>query len=493
MDRNDELAVLLASRVPIIVVETRDEERLLALLVNLAGGVAAADHRPLFRWTVTDGLQRIDVELAPQLHNAPPDQVLRHIRTVDKPGIYVLLDFHPYLGDPVNIRLLKDAAVGGDDIKRTILLVSHAVTLPDELASLSARFELALPDEAERRALVQGVAQQWSQEHGQRVKADAKALAMLVENLAGLDRASIERLARHAIHCDGAISSSDLPAVMAAKYELLNQDGVLSYEYDLAGFDDIGGLASLKRWIDQRRAVLLQPDSRLDPPKGLLLLGVQGCGKSLAARATAGALSRPLLRLDFGTLYNKYHGETERNLRAALTQAELMSPCVLWIDELEKGLATGDSDSGTSRRVLGTFLTWLAEQSGTVFVVATANDIQALPPELVRKGRFDEIFFVDLPGPAARQSILAIQLRQREIDPAAIDVERLAEVTDGFSGAEIEQGVIAALYAAHARQRDLATGDLLAEYMRTRPLSVVMAEQVGALRAWAEQRCVSAD
>ena len=254
----------------------------------------------------------------------------------------------------------------------------------------------------------------------------------------------------------------------------------------------MGGLGRLKQWLTERNQVLADPPPGLDPPRGLLLAGVQGCGKSLAARATAGVLGRPLLRLDFAVLYDKFHGETERRLRESLKQAELMAPCVLWIDEIEKGLATGESDSGTSRRVLGAFLTWLAEQRGGVFVVATANDVQGLPPELVRKGRFDELFFVDLPDRDTRREILEIHLKRREMEPKSFDLAKLAQATEGFSGAELEQGVVAAWYTAHAGGMTLDTGHLMSEFLRTRPLSVVMAERVAALRSWANGRCVPA-
>jgi SpoVK/Ycf46/Vps4 family AAA+-type ATPase len=224
-----------------------------------------------------------------------------------------------------------------------------------------------------------------------------------------------------------------------------------------------------------------------------LLLGVQGCGKSFAAKATAGIFGAPLLRLDFGAIYDKYHGETERKLRESLKTADVMSPCVLWIDEIEKGIAGRGGETGTTQRVLGTFLTWLAEKKSRVFVVATANDISALPPELVRKGRFDEIFFVDLPDREIRESIVAIHLSNREQKLSKFDVEALAEATRNFSGAEIEQAVVAAFYAAHAKQEVLATQHILDEVQQTRPLSVVMHEQIDALRRWADGRTVSCD
>jgi SpoVK/Ycf46/Vps4 family AAA+-type ATPase len=223
---------------------------------------------------------------------------------------------------------------------------------------------------------------------------------------------------------------------------------------------------------------------------------VQGAGKSLAAKCVAGAWQLPLFRMDFGALYQKYHGETERNIREALAAADAMSPCVLWMDEIEKGIAadaSAEADGGVSRRVLGTLLTWMNERASRVFLVATANDISGLPPELLRKGRFDEIFFIDLPQAAGREEILRIHLRRNKQDPAAFDVSRLSAAGDGFSGAEIEQAIVAALYESHAEKKPLDTEAVEREIKRTRPLSVVMAEKVAALRAWARERAVPAD
>jgi len=283
--------------------------------------------------------------------------------------------------------------------------------------------------------------------------------------------------------------------VMQAKYELLNRGGALQFEYDTARFSDVGGLNRLKTWLSQRKAAFRrdQDAAHLDPPKGILLIGVQGCGKSLAAKATAGIFGAPLLRLDFGTLYDKYHGETERKLRESLKTADVMSPCVLWIDEIEKGIAGRGGETGTTQRVLGTFLTWMAERKSPVFVVATANDITALPPELVRKGRFDEIFFVDLPDAGVRSTILAIHLTNRGQRLGDFDVESLADAMQGFSGAEIEQAVVSALYAAHASNESLKSAHIQREIEQTKPLSTVMHEKISALRAWADGRTVACD
>jgi SpoVK/Ycf46/Vps4 family AAA+-type ATPase len=340
---------------------------------------------------------------------------------------------------------------------------------------------------------VKACVEDYRAQHSKAVQVDPKALDLLVKNLSGLTRADAERLARNAVFQDGAITTSDVPEVAKAKYSLLNRGGVLSFEHNSTRSSDLAGFRNVKLWLQQRRAAFSgERPKNLDAPKGMLLIGVQGCGKSLAAKAAASVFGVPLLRLDFGALYNKYHGETERNLRESLHTAEIMSPCVLWLDEIEKGLATGHDESGTARRVLGALLTWMAERTADVFLVATANDVDELPPELVRKGRFDEIFFVDLPSPAARAEVLRIHLTKRGLDIKALDLPQLVTVTDAFSGAEIEQGIVATLYAAHASGHEPEFPHFIAEFRKTRPLSVVMAERVAALRAWAEDRTVSA-
>ena len=496
MDGRHDLELVLGSRTPIVVIESQDEQRMLELLQSITIARASDTYAPLFRWTITDGLQRIDISLEPQAINAQPTDVLKHIRAVSKPGVYVLLDFHPFLEDPVHVRLLKDICIRARQVNRQIVLISHTVKIPQELESFCARFNMALPSERDRTSIIKKAADEYVKDNpGARVQVDRKAHELLIQNLAGLSWAETERLARNAIYHDGAITRSDLPGVMQAKYELLNRGGALNFEHDTARFNHVGGLSRLKSWLQQRRPVFRGDESaaHLDTPKGILLLGVQGCGKSLAAKATAGIFGVPLLRLDFGTIYDKYHGETERKLRESLKTADVMAPCVLWIDEIEKGIAGRGGETGTTQRVLGSFLTWMAERQSKVFVVATANDISTLPPELVRKGRFDEIFFVDLPDDSVRTSILAIHLANRDQSLGNFDLDKLTLATEGFSGAEIEQAIVSSLYAAHAHKEPLATGHILEEIEQTRPLSVVMAERIGAMREWAAGRTVPCD
>ena len=321
---------------------------------------------------------------------------------------------------------------------------------------------------------------------------------MLTQHLGGLTEEDVQRLARMVIRDDGAITAADIATVLKTKHEMLGAGQVLALEPSVPDIEQLGGLESLKRWLKVRREVFMnpQPDSPLPAPKGVLLLGVQGAGKSLAAKCVAGAWQLPLFRMDFGTLYQKYHGETEKNIREALACANAMAPCVLWMDEIEKGIAGdsgGDSDGGVSRRVLGTLLTWMNDRASRVFLVATANDIAQLPPELLRKGRFDEIFFIDLPRAEARQAILSIHLKRKKQDPAAFDLPHLAAACDGFSGAEIEQAIVAALYEVMAEKKPLDAAAIENEMKRTKPLSVVMAEKVASLRAWARGRAVPAD
>lgn len=495
-DQRHDLELVLRSRTPMIVIETPDESRVLTMLRSISIGQASVTYLPLFRWTITDGLQRLDIDLEPQTLNSDPGDVLKHIRAVKKAGIYVLLDFHPFLDDPVNVRLLKDICIHYQQVARQIILLSHEVKVPNELEAFTARVEMALPTEPEREQIVKKVIKEFVETNpGQQVQVDPKAHALLVQNLSGLTYNDTARLARNAIFVDGAITRTDLPGVMQAKYDLLNSSGSLQFEYDTAKFSDVGGLSRLKTWLSQRKAAFRRAESagHLDVPKGILLIGVQGCGKSLAAKATAGVFGVPLLRLDFARLYDKYHGETERKLREGLQTADVMAPCVLWIDEIEKGIAGRGGETGTTQRVLGSFLTWMAERQTEVFVVATANDIQALPPELVRKGRFDEIFFVDLPNLNTRASILAIHLTKRGLALGSFDIEALATAMEGFSGAEIEQAIVAALYASHAKDEALGTTHILNEISETRPLSVVMAERIADLRAWASDRTVPAE
>lgn len=490
MPETKDLALLIDAQVPIIALETHDEPGALQLLTR----VAMQRKLGYFCWSVTEGLNRLGfgADFRTGAEPESPSDVLRLIKRQGEPALYALCDFHPYLvNQPEHVRLLKDIALAHAERRHTVVLISHELDVPVELRRYTARLPLSLPSDARLLTIVREEAARWSGENPQQtLQSEAGVVKKLVRNLRGLTEPDARRLARGAIRDDGAITVADLPEVNRAKFELLDLGGVLSFEFDTARFSEVGGLLALKRWVGEREQALV--GSGRDKPKGVMLLGVQGAGKSLAAKAIAGLWGLPLLRLDMAALFNKYIGETEKNLRLALEQARLMSPCVLWMDEVEKGLAQGASDDGVTRRLLGTLLTWMAERAGGVFVVATANDVSALPPELLRKGRFDEIFFVDLPDPAARREIFAIHLRVRNFDSARFDLEALVGNSDQFSGAEIEQAVVAALYGCSARREPLTTAAILNELTNTYPLAITMAEPMAALREWADGRTVAA-
>ncbi|MCD9088552.1 AAA family ATPase [Stenotrophomonas sp. SY1] len=493
MSELQDLTALIRANTPLIVIQTQDESRIVELFRQALMHV----WRALHRWSITEGLRRIDIDREDEAVG-PPDasSVLRMIQEADQRGIYLLLDFHPYLGYASHQRLLRDIIQRRHSQPHVLVLVGANVELPPELEALATRFNPRLPDANALLKMLREEAASYAADHGgRRVEADQDAVQQILRNLSGLSLTDARRIARQLIYEDGALQADDLPQLAKLKFELLNRSGHLHYEYDSARFAEVAGARRLKRWIEQRRAVFVSGKAPpgLDPPKGMLLLGVQGCGKSMLAKATAAGFGVPLLRLDFGTLYNKYHGETEKNLRDALASAEQLAPCVLWIDEIEKGLASNGEDGGVSRRVLGYLLTWMAERKGAVFIVATANQVQELPAELLRKGRFDEIFFVDLPAPDVRVQLLQLHLQRRQLAPESFALPALAAASDGFSGAEIEQAVVAGLYAAHAEQKPMDTELLMTEIRNTRPLSVLMAEQVQGLRDWARERTVPAD
>jgi SpoVK/Ycf46/Vps4 family AAA+-type ATPase len=502
-----DLELMLERHTPIILIESWEEPSVLELLTRLGikRGIG------LQQWSLTDGLRRLGFGEDPGLEKSEaPEMALMHIKESDQGGIFVFCDLHPFIEQPEIVRLLKDIALQHERRNKTLVLVSHRLEVPDELQRLIAKFQLSLPTDNELMALVQEEARHYSQKSGRRVKSDASTIRQLVNNLKGLTLSDARRLIRGAIVDDGAITQTDVPDIAKTRMQLMDMDSVLRFEYDTARFSEVAGLHALKNWLNQRRdSFLAAADSEAkalgNRPKGMLLFGIQGGGKSLAAKAVAGSWGVPLLNLDMGAMYNKFIGETERNLREALRLAELMSPCVLWMDEIEKALATDQNDGGISQRLLGTLLTWMAEQQEQVFVVATANNIQALPPEFMRKGRLDEIFFVDLPTAEVRRAILEIHLNKRGLIDERLDLDRVVADTQGFSGAELEQLVVSACYqtlpqsqeesrsSAKTLTKALTTEGLLAAARTTLPLSVTMAESLETLRAWAHQRAVAAD
>jgi SpoVK/Ycf46/Vps4 family AAA+-type ATPase len=488
----NELKLLLDSRIPLVVIETFEEKKALDVLSMVANNQG----RDLYRWSLTDGLTRINFgpQLVPkgsELNDV--EEALKHIKNHTQPGVYALCDIHPFLDNPNVVRLLKDIALNHFAMPHTLVFLSYQLRLPPELSRYNSSYSLSLPSDEKIMEIIREEAKSWSDKHkGGRVKTDNLTLKKIVNNLQGLSVSDVRRLVRMAIWNDGELSEADVHSINKAKFVLLDMEGVMSFEPNVKDFSQVGGLHNLKRWLISRRDAFISEDSKLDLPKGILLLGVQGGGKSLAAKAVAGLWGLALLRLDIGALYNKFHGETERNLREALKLADAMSPCVIWLDEIEKGMAQDGNDNGISQRLLGTLLTWMAERKTKVFIVATSNDISKLPPELIRKGRLDEIFFVDLPDADVRRDIFMIHINKRNMLATDFDVNKLADATNGFSGSEIEQAIVASMYTAAACASKLTTDILLKEILSTSPLSVIMAEQIARLRLWAADRTIPA-
>ncbi|MGH9803720.1 MAG: AAA family ATPase [Candidatus Acidiferrales bacterium] len=488
----EELGLLLKSRYPIVTVESQEEDRLVALLTSLCAELNVA----FFTWSVTDGLCRHGRE-QPVYETQEPLKALQHIDSARIPAAYLLRDFHPYLSDPRLVRRLREIAQENAALGVTLVFSAPSLELPIELRPLAARFRLRLPDERELRQVVLETFKDLNQNKKFAFRLNEAEQAQLVRNLKGLTLDQARRAVSRAVLDDGLLDARDLSHALAAKRERIEQSGILEYFEIEKDQPELGGLGSLKGWL-QRFHAGFSPQARemgLRPPRGVMLVGVQGCGKSLAAKTIARAWGLPLLRLDPGRLLDKYIGESEKNLRRAFETAEAVAPVVLWIDEIEKafaGSSSSEADAGLGRRLFGGFLTWLQEKKESVFVAATANDLTATPPELLRKGRFDEIFFVDLPDAAERREILSIHLKLRKQDPEKFGVEELLEATEGFSGAEIEQVVIAALYGVLAERGKLTTERLLAEARATVPLSRSRREYVEDLRRFARERFVPA-
>ncbi|HHI94271.1 MAG TPA: AAA family ATPase [Gammaproteobacteria bacterium] len=507
-DRHN-LKLLIESHFPIVVLETHEEQRVVDLIKSLYG----KKKRGLQVWTASEGLKNhlltstsgLSLKGGGNPHEygvtqaeptIDPDTMLDKVKKSIKDSIILLLDFHPYIDDPKTLRLVKEIAQQYYVNGNTLVFISHQITVPEEIERLCVSYHLSVPSQAEIFQIIVDEAKTWNAKNGnQTLKVDKKAVKLLAQNLLGLTTSDAKRFIRNAIYNDDAITHSDVTEVMEAKYKLVAKDSILSFDYDTVNFSNVGGFHALKDWLNKRKHFFLNADgnTQFDIPKGIMLLGVQGCGKSLAAKAVAGVWGIPLMRLDFGAIYDKYIGNTEKNIREALQSAESLSPCVLWVDEIEKGINSGDADSGTSGRVLGTLLTWMAENKSRVFVVATANDIQSLPPELVRKGRMDEIFFVDLPDVDSRKEILSLHIEKRDIRFDKINLDQVAVASEGFSGAELEQVVVSARYASHADGEQLNTEKILEEIRQTKPLSVVMDKHIGQLREWARDRTVSAN
>ncbi len=485
-----DLQLLIESRYPIVAVQAFDEDRVEHALRRLAGGMSL----PLFTWTVREGLRRHDAE-APIYDTQEATSALAAAISLKKPGVFFFKDLERVLDQPAVLRGVLDLLKPFSRDRRALVLSGPSIRLPPELARFAAFFDLGLPDRDALRQLASSVMERLQQQHGVVLKVSRDELEQLVAPLVGLTLFEAERALTEVALRDGALTPDAATELTKLKSKRLADDGLVEV-VPIADAPMPAGLDNLLAWLERRQLAFAPGAAEfgLDAPRGLLLLGVPGCGKSMAARAVASEWGLPLLTLQTGRLYDKFIGETERRLELALKSVEQMAPCVVLIDEIEKSLSASDSqsDAGLSRRVLARLLGWLQDRPAGVFVVATCNSATALPPELMRKGRFDEIFFVDLPSDHERAAIFAAHLAARRRTVGNFDLEALAAASDGFSGAEIEGVVVAALYAAFAAGTGLTTAHLQAEISATVPLAVTRAEAIAEIRAWARGRAVPA-
>ena len=494
MTNQERIEELIAARHPCIAVTSGEEQYVCNLIRHSAMGRDGA----FLCWTIIDGLRDGLVEDAKPIPETDhPAAGLYRMTQWTEPFVAVFLDLGPHLEDGRTRRALRELIHHAEATESTVVLVNPVATLPPEIAMLATRMEPTLPDEEELEAIVRRTVREVHRKRPIEANMSRETFSHVVRNLRGLTRQQARRVVLDAIYDDDRLDHEDISSMLGRKRQLVAADGTLEFVDAPADLSEIGGLVHLKAWLAQRQGALSEKATAfgITAPRGVLMLGVQGAGKSLCAKAIASAWQRPLLRLDAGSLYNRYVGESERNLRETLRQAEMMAPIILWIDEIEKafaGAASSSTDGGLSRRLFGTLLTWMQDHTAPVFIVATANDIEALPPELLRKGRFDEIFFVDLPNEAVRREIFAIHLRKREREPEMFDLDALAAAAVGFSGAEIEQAVVSSLHTAFSSATELTTQHILDAVRTSPPLSVTMAERIEALRRWASTRCVPA-
>jgi MoxR-like ATPase len=485
-----DLELLVLSFHPAIAFDTVEEERVEALADQLGRELGL----PVFVWTLGRGLVRKPTA-HPTLTTETPEGVMAHLRAIHTEAIFLLKDFARHLADPAVCREFRDAASAMARTTASMWITGAGHSFPADAEASVVHYTLALPSAKELGDVVMAVVRSLRDRVGARVEISKEDLARLLDALAGMTLNQARQIVARAVLEDGKLCAADVARVLDAKAELIARGGLLEYFPAEDNDWELGGFENLKRWLDRAKVGFsaAAKELNLNAPRGILLVGVQGCGKSLAAKFTARAWGLPLLKLDAGRLYDKYHGESEKNLRRAIALAEAMAPCVLWIDELEKSFASfgsSEMDSGTSQRIFATLLTWMQEKKQPVFLVATANDVFRLPPELMRKGRFDELFFVDLPDAAERETIFRIHLGRRKQDVAGFDLPALVEASEGMSGAEIEQAIVSSLYGALHEKRALDTAALRREIAATVPLSVTRAEDVAKLRALARERFV---
>ncbi len=485
-----ELETYIQARYPLIYLVSWEEDRVLKMIDQIAVRL----RKMLFVWTHTLGLANYVLPDQVDDSKSDPEVLLNHIAQSRENAIFVLFDFHAFVDNVRIRRSLRDLAKSLRKSNKTVLIVAPAMTIPLELSKDLAVIDFDLPPVGELEQTFDGVVRVLAKRRDVRLDISAETKEKLLKAAQGLTIVEFENVLAKSVVARKAIDDHTILEVLEEKKQVIRKSGTLEYFSAEENFDQVGGLEHLKTWLTKRAAAFTDKAAKfgLPAPKGLLLVGTQGCGKSLTAKAVAAHWNLPLLKLDVGSIFSGIVGSSEANIRGVIKVAESISPCILWIDELEKGFSgigsSNFSDAGTAARVFATFTTWLQEKRKPVFVIATSNDITALPPEILRKGRFDEIFFVDLPDPGEREAIFEIHLRKRKRNSERYDCVRLAQAAEGFSGAEIEQCIVEGLYDAFEEGAELTTDHVLNNIRNTVPLARVMAEQISALRNWADKR-----
>jgi ATP-dependent 26S proteasome regulatory subunit len=495
-----EIETLIRARYPILYIVSSEETRVQSVI----SAIAARRQKKAFEWSYSVGIVPAGTSIQSQKHRNPAtkdplaalDQVIEQV----EPAIFVFKDFHPFLtkNNFAVIRKLKEIAIHLKNSFKTVVLISPSLEIPPELEKEITVLEFPLPDRAELGELLDRIIQDVRQFKQVRIDLDDAGRERLLQAALGLTLSEAENVFAKIIVKDERLTADDVSEVFAEKQQIVRKSGLLEYYATGEDFSKVGGLSVLKDWL-QKRAITFTEEARrfgLPSPKGILILGVQGCGKSLCAKAVSNMWQQPLLRFDMGRMFGSLVGSSEENVRRAIAVAESVAPTILWVDEIDKAFSgaqsSGGTDGGTTARVFGTFLTWLSEKTAPVFVVATANDISQLPAELLRKGRLDEIFFVDLPSEAERLEVFRIHLVKRGRNPDSFDLPALVSASTNFSGAEIEEAIISALYDAFYAGQELATEHILAAVGETVPLAKTMDEQISRLRTWADGRARNA-
>jgi SpoVK/Ycf46/Vps4 family AAA+-type ATPase len=484
-DSGSRIEILIRARYPLIYVVSFEEGRVGKRLE----AIAEERKKQVYNWTITNGLELPDGSWITELKD--PLKVLEYVMQSDANALFVLHDYHHYLNDPVVVRKQRDLAHALKLTRKNIIFLSPVLKVPTELEKEIAVIDYRLPDKQELSEIIRRISRSLDDAKKLEIINAPEKEEKIVEAALGLTAEEAENVFAKSLVEKGQF---DINTVLSEKEQIIRKSGVLEYYHASEKMQEVGGLEELKGWLGKRGKAFTAKarEFGLPEPRGILLLGIPGCGKSLTAKAIAGMWQLPLLKLDVGKVFSSYVGSSEENVRRAIQTAESIAPCILWLDEMEKGFSglgsSGMTDGGTTARVFGTFLTWLQEKTTPVFVVATSNNVSQLPPELLRKGRFDEIFYVDLPSKEERKEILKIHLEKRKRDSGKYDIEKIANATQGFSGSEIEEVIVSGLYDAFNQDEELKQEHLEGVVKTLIPLSQTMEEQIKGIRDWAKLR-----